>query len=62
MPFSLSRAEADNLVNTIPSVTAVHHVPMSTPRGVVLGTLNRAVQRSRRLEDLAPMQLLLEFG
>ncbi len=62
MPFSLSRAEADNLVNTIPGVTAVHHVPMATPRGVVLGTLNRAVQRSRRLEDLAPVQLLLEFG
>ena len=35
---------------------------MATPRGVVLGTLNRAVQRSRRLEDLAPVQLLLEFG
>jgi len=62
MPFSLSRAEADNLVHTIPGVVAVHHVPMTTPRGVVLGTLAGAVNRSRRLADLSPVQLLLEFG
>ncbi len=62
MPFTLSRAEADDLVNTIPGVRAVHHVPMATPRGIVLNALNRVVQRFRRLEDLAPVQLLLEFG
>ena len=62
MPFSLSRAEADNLVNTIPGVTAVHHVPMARPRGVVLNALTGAANRSPRLADLAPVQLLLEFG
>ena len=62
MPFSLGRADADNLVNTIPGVTAVHRVPMARPRGVVLGTLAGAVNRIDRIADLAPVQLLLEFG
>ena len=62
MPFSLSRADADNLVNTIPGVTAVHHVPMARPRGMVLGALASAVNRIPRFADVAPVQLLLEFG
>ena len=33
-----------NLVNTIPGVTAVHHVPMARPRGMVLGALASAVR------------------
>jgi len=62
MPFSLSRADADNLVNTIPGVTAVHHVPMARPRGMVLGAVADAVNRIPRFADVAPVQLLLEFG
>lgn len=62
MPFSLSRAEADNLVNTIPGVRAVHHVPLPHPRGVVLGALTKAVQTVPRLKELTPVMLRLEFG
>lgn len=62
MPFSLTRAEAENLVGTIPGVRAVHRVPMATPRGVVLNSMVRAVRRFQWLEDLAPVMLLLEFG
>ncbi len=62
MPFSLSRAGADNLVNTVPGVRAVHHVPMTEPRGVVLSTMKRTVQAVPRLQALAPVMLRLEFG
>lgn len=61
MPFSLNRQQVDDLVH-IPGVRAVHRVPMPTPRGVVLNTLTRAAHSSRRLQDLAPLMLRLEFG
>ena len=61
MPFSLSRAEADDLVTTVPGVRAVHHVQIAAGRGVV-GKLVQTVQRFSRLRPLLPVWLVLEFG
>jgi O-methyltransferase involved in polyketide biosynthesis len=60
MPFGPTRAEIDELVN-IPGVRAVHRVPWPEPRGAVLGALTGLLGRSRRLQDLAPPMLMLEF-
>lgn len=62
MPFSLSVAEAADLVNTIPGVRAVHDVPSERGRGAVLNGLLWAVQRIPLLDPVRPVITLLEFG
>lgn len=62
MPFSLSVAEAADLVNTVPGVRAVHDVPVERVRGRVLNALLQTVQRLPLLDPIRPMFTLLEFG
>ncbi|MCH9642539.1 MAG: class I SAM-dependent methyltransferase [Actinomycetia bacterium] len=62
MPFTLSVAEAANLVNTIPGVRAVHDLPSGRGRGTVLNALLWTVQRTPLLDPLRPVITLLEFG
>ncbi|MGD9620192.1 MAG: class I SAM-dependent methyltransferase [Mycolicibacterium sp.] len=62
MPFTLSVAEAADLVNTIPGVRAVHDVPSEPGRGAVLNALLWTVQRIPVLDPVRPVITLLEFG
>jgi O-methyltransferase involved in polyketide biosynthesis len=62
MPFTLSVAEAANLVNTVPGVRAVHDVPSERGRGTVLNALLWTVQRVPLLDPVRPVITLLEFG
>ncbi|AHC26898.2 MULTISPECIES: class I SAM-dependent methyltransferase [Mycobacteriaceae] len=62
MPFSLSVAEAVDLVNTVPGVRAAHDVPMPTGRGTVLNALLWAAHRLPLLDPVRPVLTRLEFG
>ena len=62
MPFTLSVAEAANLVNTVPGIRAVHDLPYPAGRGKVLNTLLWTAQRLPLLDPVRPMLTLLEFG
>jgi O-methyltransferase involved in polyketide biosynthesis len=62
MPFTLSVAEAADLVNTIPGVRAVHDVPSERARGTLLNALLWTVQRFPLLDPVRPVITLLEFG
>ncbi len=62
MPFTLSVAEAAELVNTVPGVRAVHDLPMEPARGRVLNALLWTFQRIPLLDPLRPLTTLLEFG
>ncbi len=62
MPFTLSVAEASDLVNTVPGVRAVHDLPGEQARGRVLNSLAWAVQRIPLLDPVRPTITLLEFG
>jgi O-methyltransferase involved in polyketide biosynthesis len=62
MPFSMSAAEAANLVNTVPGVRAVRDVPFPPGRGRVWNTLAWAVQRIPLFDPIRPAFTLLEFG
>ena len=62
MPFSLSIAEAADLVNTVPGVRAVHDVPVDHARGRLLNALLWTAQRVPLLDPIRPMFTLLEFG
>lgn len=62
MPFSLSVAEAADLVNTVPGVRAVHDIPVERVRGRLLNTLLQTAQRLPLLDPIRPMFTLLEFG
>lgn len=62
MPFSLSVADAANLVNTVPGVRAVHDLPAERVRGTVLNALLWTVQRFPLLDPVRPLVTLLEFG
>ena len=53
MPFTLSVAEAANLVNTVPGVRAVHDVPAEPARGRVLNAVLWTVQRIPLLDPAA---------
>jgi O-methyltransferase involved in polyketide biosynthesis len=62
LPFSLSVAEAADLVNTVPGVRAVHQLRLPPGRG---GRSNAAVSmlyRVRLFDALRPCLTLLEFG
>jgi O-methyltransferase involved in polyketide biosynthesis len=62
MPFSLSVAQAADLVNTVPGVRAVHDLPGEAARGRVLNTVLWAWQRIPLLDPVRPLTTLLEFG
>ena len=62
MPFTLSVAEAAELVDTVPGVRAVHDLPSEPPRGRLLGALVWAAQRTPLLDPVRPTVTLLEFG
>jgi O-methyltransferase involved in polyketide biosynthesis len=62
MPFTLSPAEAADLVNTVPGVRAVHDVPAEHARGRILNALLWTAQRVPLLDPVRPMFTLLEFG
>jgi O-methyltransferase involved in polyketide biosynthesis len=62
MPFSMSAAEAADLVNTVPGVRAVRDVPFPPGRGRVWNTVAWAVQRIPLFDPIRPAFTLLEFG
>ena len=62
MPFTLSVAEAADLVNAVPGVRAVHDVPAEHARGRILNALLWAAQRVPLLDPIRPTFTLLEFG
>ncbi|ANI41437.1 class I SAM-dependent methyltransferase [Mycolicibacterium vaccae] len=62
MPFTMSVAQAADLVNTVPGVRAVHDVPAEHARGRVLNALLWTAQRVPLLDPFRPMFTLLEFG
>ncbi len=63
MPFTLSVAEAANLVNTVPGVRAVHDVPGRTRHAEsLINALFWTVQRVPLLDAVRPVITLLEFG
>jgi O-methyltransferase involved in polyketide biosynthesis len=62
MPFSLSVAQAADLVNTVPGIRAVHDLPLPEGRGRVINTLLWTVQRLPVLDAVRPVWTLLEFG
>jgi hypothetical protein len=62
MPFSLSVAQAADLVNTVPGVRAVHDLPGEAARGRVLNAVLWAWQRIPLLDPVRPLTTLLEFG
>ncbi|TFV55576.1 class I SAM-dependent methyltransferase [Mycobacterium sp. PS03-16] len=62
MPFSLSVAEAADLVNTVPGIRAVHDLPLPAGRGRVLNAAVWTMQRLPILDPVRPLWTLLEFG
>jgi O-methyltransferase involved in polyketide biosynthesis len=62
MPFSMSVAEAADLVNTLPGIRAVHDLPMERGRGAVFNSLLWTAQRIPMLDPLRGVLTLLEFG
>lgn len=62
MPFSLTIAEAADLVNTVPGVRAVHDLPAEQARGRLINALLWTAQRVPLLDPVRPMFTLLEFG
>lgn len=62
MPFSLSPAQAADLVNTVPGVRVVRDLPMQGGRGKVINSLLWAMQRLPLLDPVRPVLTLLEFG
>ncbi|MEW5808372.1 MAG: class I SAM-dependent methyltransferase [Actinomycetota bacterium] len=62
MPFSLTVAEAADLVNTVPGVRAVHDLPAEPARGRLLNAILWTWQRLPLLDPLRPLTTLLEFG
>ncbi|MDG4666127.1 class I SAM-dependent methyltransferase [Mycobacterium sp. 236(2023)] len=62
MPFTLSVAQAADLVNTVPGVRAVHDLPAERARGWLINSLLWTTQRIPLLDPLRPSTTLLEFG
>ena len=62
MPFSMSPAQAADLVNTVPGVRGVHDIPMPEGRGRLWNTIGWAVQRLSLFDPVRPTVTLLEFG
>ncbi len=62
MPFTLTVAEAADLVNTVPGVRAAHDIPSEPARGRLINALLWTTQRVPLLDPLRPTMTLLEFG
>ncbi len=62
MPFSLSTRQLAKLPHTVPSVRAVHDVPMPRGRGVFFGSVYPAIWRFGPTKPLRGAYTLLEFG
>lgn len=61
MPFSLSVAEAADLVHKVPGVSAVHDLHLPPGRGALLNTAMSTVYRVPLFDTLRPNLTLLEF-
>ncbi|OBJ49365.1 class I SAM-dependent methyltransferase [Mycobacterium asiaticum] len=61
MPFSLSVAEAANLLHIVPGVTAVRDVRLPPGRGLLLNTAMTAIYRVSLLDPVRPNLTVLEF-
>ncbi|OBK98387.1 methyltransferase [Mycobacterium asiaticum] len=61
MPFSLSVAEAANLLHIVPGVTAVRDVHLPPGRGLLLNTAMSAIYSVPLLDPVRPNLTLLEF-
>lgn len=62
MPFSLTVAEAADLVNTVPGIRAAHDLPLPEGRGRVINAVLWAAQRLPVFDAVRPVWTLLEFG
>ncbi len=62
MPFSLSVAQAADMLNMVPGVGAVRHVRLPSGRGRAFNTAKSLVYRAPFLDPLRPCLTLLEFG
>jgi O-methyltransferase involved in polyketide biosynthesis len=62
MPFSLSVAQAADLVNTVPGVVAARELRLPQGRGTLRNAALATVYRSRVFDALRPCLTLLEFG
>ncbi len=62
MPFSLSVAEAADLVNKVPGVRAVRDLQLPQGRGLLFNTALSTVYRVPVFDPLRPCLTLLEFG
>jgi O-methyltransferase involved in polyketide biosynthesis len=62
MPFCLSTAQAAKLVDVVPGVAAVRHLPIPQGRGAVFNRAVRAAQRYPSFGSVLPTFTLLEFG
>ncbi|OBI85543.1 class I SAM-dependent methyltransferase [Mycobacterium asiaticum] len=61
MPFSLSVAEAANLLHIVPGVTAVRDIRLPPGRGLLLNTAMTAIYRVSLLDPVRPNLTVLEF-
>jgi O-methyltransferase involved in polyketide biosynthesis len=62
MPFSLSSAQAADLVNTVPGIRSVRDLELPPGRGFAFGAAMSIVYRTKLLDPLRPCLTLLEFG
>lgn len=62
MPFSLSVAEAADLVNQVPGVCAVHDLQLPPGRGLLFNAALSMVYRIPGFDPLRPFLTMLEFG
>lgn len=62
MPFSLSVAEAANLVNTVPGISAVRDVHLPAGRGLLLNAAMSTIYRVGLFDSVRPNLTLLEFS
>ena len=62
MPFSLSSAQAADLVHTVPGIRRVRDLQMPSGRGLGFKTAVSIVYRAPLLDPLRPCLTLLEFG
>ncbi|WP_204080398.1 class I SAM-dependent methyltransferase [Mycobacterium riyadhense] len=62
MPFSLSVAQAADLVGTVPGVVAAHDLRLPPGRGVLFNAALSTVYHMSVFDTLRPCLTLLEFG
>jgi O-methyltransferase involved in polyketide biosynthesis len=62
MPFSLSVAQAADLMNTVPGIRAVRDVRLPPGRGLLFNAALSIMYRASLFDPLRPCLTLLEFG